>query len=189
MARPTFTAASIALMALFAFAPAQAAAQGTVIFQSGQPERGYQSAPIIQVITAPPPLRREATPPPRRGKVWEQGHWEWRGNRHQWVRGHWVQARAGYDYRQPQWVQHDGRWEMQRGGWDRGRHDAGNRHDGDRNGYGNGMAPRNGYGNGNGMAPRNDRDGDGVANRNDRDRDGDGVPNRRDNQPDNPRRD
>ena len=45
MARPTFTAASVALMALFAFAPAQAAAQGTVIFQSGQPERGYQSAP------------------------------------------------------------------------------------------------------------------------------------------------
>ena len=33
-----------------------------------------------------------------------------------------------------------------------------------------------------------DRDGDGIANRNDRDRDGDGVPNRRDHQPDNPRR-
>ena len=40
MARHPLTAASLALMAFLAFAPAQAATQGTVIIQSGQPERG-----------------------------------------------------------------------------------------------------------------------------------------------------
>lgn len=173
MARYAFTTASIALMALLSFAPAQAATQGTVIIQSGPSERVYQPAPVrvyqtaptYQVIPAPPPPRYEATPRHRRGKVWEEGHWEWRGNRHQWVKGKWVQARNGYQYRQPQWVERDGHWEMQRGRWAR---------DDDGDGYSN----RN----------DRDRDGDGVANRNDRDRDGDGVPNRRDRQPDNSRR-
>lgn len=38
------------------------------------------------------------------------------------------------------------------------------------------------------QARRWDRDGDGIANRNDRDRDGDGVPNNRDRAPNNPNR-
>ncbi|TWG33693.1 YXWGXW repeat-containing protein [Acidovorax delafieldii] len=136
MARHPLTAASLALMAFLAFAPAQAATQGTVIIQSGQPERGYQTAPTYQVIPAPPPPRNEAMPRPRRGQVWEEGHWEWRGNRHHWVRGHWVQARNGYQYRQPQWIEREGRWEMQRGGWDRDGDGISNRNDRDRDGDG-----------------------------------------------------
>ena len=166
MTRKIFAASALAVTALLALAPAHSAQPGTVIVQSNQPDRGYQSTQTYQVIPAPPPPRHEAVPRPRRGKVWEEGHWEWRGNRYRWVSGHWVQARHGHQYRQPQWVQRDGHWELQRGRWYR---------DSD----------------GDGIANRydRDRDGDGVSNRNDRDRDGDGVSNRRDSQPDNPRRD
>lgn len=153
-------AAVLALSALLSTAHAQPV-HGTVVIQSGTPERGYQPGyTAYQVIPAPPPPRREAQPRPRRGQVWVQGHWEWRGQRHAWVPGQWIQARKGQHYRQPQWDQRDGRWMMQRGGWD---HDGGG---------------RNGNGNGNGW----NRDGSG------RDRDGDGVPNRYDSRPDNPRR-
>lgn len=141
MIRKTLTAVSLATLALAAFAPAHAATPGTVIVQRDA-DPGYQHAQVYQVIPAPPPPRHEATPRPRRGQVWEEGHWEWRGNRYQWVRGHWVKARAGYQYRQPHWVERDGRWEYRRGGWDR---------DGD------GIANRN----------DRDRDGDGVPNRRD----------------------
>ncbi|MDD2713617.1 MAG: YXWGXW repeat-containing protein [Simplicispira sp.] len=156
------TAAVLALSAVLSMAHAQPV-QGTVIIQSGTPERMYPPAyTAYQVIPAPPPLRHEAQPRPRRGHVWVQGHWEWRGQRHAWVPGQWIQARPGQHYRQPQWDQRDGRWMMQRGGWD---------HDGrGRSGNGNG--------NGNGW----NREGSG------RDRDGDGVPNRYDSRPDNPRR-
>jgi hypothetical protein len=135
MTRKTFTAASIALMALWTLPQAHAATQGTVIVQSGQPERSYH-ATQYQVRPAPPPPRHEAVPRPRRGQVWEEGHWEWRGNRYQWVRGHWVQARAGHQYRQPHWVEREGRWEFQRGGWDRDGDGVSNRHDRDRDGDG-----------------------------------------------------
>lgn len=135
MIRNTLTAASIAMVALFALAPAQAATQGTVIIQSGS-DRGYQTGPTYQVIPAPPPVRYEAVPRARRGQVWEEGHWEWRGNRHRWVKGHWVQARNGYQYRQPQWMERDGRWELRRGGWDQDRDGIANRNDRDRDGDG-----------------------------------------------------
>lgn len=134
--RPTtLTAASIALVTLLSFAPAHAATPGTVIVPSGHP--GYQvTQTAYEVIPAPPPPRREAVPRARRGQVWEEGHWEWRGNRYQWVRGHWVQARAGHQYRQPHWVERDGRWEFQRGGWDRDGDGISNRNDRDRDGDG-----------------------------------------------------
>jgi hypothetical protein len=155
MFRASLTAAGLALATLMgASAPAHAQQYGTVIVQSGSP--GY-------VIPAPPPPRREATPRARRGEVWVPGYWDWRGNRHVWVRGHFEKVRPGYRYRTPQWEQRDGRWEINRGGWDRDGDGVPNRYD-------------------------RDRDGDGVSNRNDRDRDGDGVSNRRDSNPDNPRR-
>lgn len=141
MTRYPITTASIALAALLALAPVQAAIQGTVIIESNPSERGYNTGPIYQVIPAPPPLRYEAVPPNRRGKVWQEGHWEWRGNRHHWTKGHWVKARDGYQYRQPQWIEREGRWELRRGDWDR-----------------DGIANRN----------DRDRDGDGVRNRMDR---------------------
>ena len=79
------------------------------------------AAVLVQV--APPPLRHEVTPPPRRGYVWVGGHWEWRNGRHQWVRGSWLRERHGYRYNQPAWVERDGRWFMNRGGWRRGDRD------------------------------------------------------------------
>jgi hypothetical protein len=80
-------------------------------------------ADTIVVQTAPPPLRAERTPPPRRGYVWAPGHWEWHHNRHVWVGGQWFRERHGYTYANPNWVERDGHWVMERGGWTRGGHD------------------------------------------------------------------
>lgn len=110
-------AAILATLAMGAFTPVAVAQPHTVVIQSGQ------------VIPAPPPPRREAVPRPRRGQVWEEGHWDWRGGRHVWVAGHWVKARPGYAYRQPTWQERDGRWEMSRGGWDRDGDGVPNRRD------------------------------------------------------------
>ena len=132
MAHPRYalSAASLALWVLCAVAPVQAAPQATVIIQSGAPDHAYRPGqPRYQVIPAPPPPRREATPRPRRGQVWQAGHWEWRGRSHQWVPGFWVKARPGYQYRQPQWSENNGHWKMQRGGWDRDGDGVPNRHD------------------------------------------------------------
>lgn len=99
----------------------------------------------IYVQQAPPPLRAERVPPPRRGYMWTPGHWDWRGHRHVWVSGTWMRDRPGYRYNQPNWVERDGRWHMERGGWARG--------DRDHDGVPNRMD--------------RDRDGDGVPNRRD----------------------
>lgn len=131
--RQTLTAAAIAIAALASIGSAQAATPGTVVVTG---DRGFQPVQGYQVIPAPPPPRHEPVPRARRGQVWEEGHWEWRGNRYHWVRGHWVQARAGYHYRQPHWVERDGRWVFQRGGWDRDGDGIVNRHDRDRDGDG-----------------------------------------------------
>jgi len=131
--RHTLTAASLALATLLPFAAAHAAQPGIVVVPS---DRGIHQTQAYQVIPAPPPPRHEPVPRARRGQVWEEGHWEWRGNRYQWVRGHWVQARAGYQYRQPHWAERNGRWEFQRGGWDRDGDGVVNRHDRDRDGDG-----------------------------------------------------
>jgi hypothetical protein len=104
-------------LALGSFAPVAMAQPTTVVVQSGR------------VIPAPPPPRHEVAPSPRRGQVWEEGHWDWRGGRHVWVAGHWVKARPGYAYRQPTWQERDGRWEMRRGGWDRDGDGVANRDD------------------------------------------------------------
>ena len=78
----------------------------------------------IVVRIAPPPLRAEVAPQPRRGYLWVAGHWEWKNRKHQWVRGHWIRERRGYLYNQPNWVERDGRWYMERGGWRRGDRDG-----------------------------------------------------------------
>jgi hypothetical protein len=101
------------------------------------------AADVIVVREAPPAVRAERVPAPRRGYTWINGHWEWRNNHHVWVRGTWVRNRQGYTYNQPTWVERDGRWEMQRGAWRRG--------DRDRDGVPNRVD--------------RDRDGDGVPNR------------------------
>ena len=75
------------------------------------------TAKVIYVEVAPPAVREEAMPAPRRGHVWAPGHWGWRGHRHVWVSGHWVRARPGYRYYAPSWREHRGRWALERGRW------------------------------------------------------------------------
>ena len=143
MVRTTTLAAAGSLVALLSLAgAAHAATNATVVIQAGTPHYSAPPAYAVQ-YHAPPPPRYERVPPPRRGMVWSQGHWEWRGHRHVWMAGYWVKARPGYHNREPRWVEHDGRWAMQRGGWDRDRDGVANRYD-------------------------RDRDGDGVPNRRDR---------------------
>ncbi len=82
------------------------------------------AAAEIIVRVAPPAPRAETPPAPRRGYVWNAGHWEWKNRHHQWVAGHWVRERRGYHYVQPNWVERDGRWHMERGNWRRGDRDG-----------------------------------------------------------------
>lgn len=105
----SFLTAAAALALASSMGTAQAQTHGTVVIQSG--------GPSYQVIPAPPPPRAYAHPRARRGQVWVDGHWEWRGNRHRWVEGYWVKARPGYAYRQPQWVERNGRWHFEDGRW------------------------------------------------------------------------
>ncbi len=122
------TSAAATLLSLAAMGSAQAVTNATVVIQAGTPSYG---APVVVApqYRVPPPPRYEAVPRPRRGMVWEAGHWEWRGHRHAWVPGHWIKARPGYAYRQPQWNQRGDRWVMDRGGWDRDGDGVPNRHD------------------------------------------------------------
>ncbi len=134
------------------------------------------------VRIAPPEPRYERIPRLRAGHVWEPGHWEWRGNRHEWMSGVWIAERPGYVYTPHNWYQRDGRWYLEQGRWNRGDHRGdrrysyhdGRRRDSDRDGVPDRYD--------------RDRDNDGVPNHYDRDRDGDGVPNEYDRRPDNPRR-
>ena len=78
----------------------------------------------VTVQFAPPPLRREATPLPRQGYVWVDGHWDWKHSHHQWVSGTWIKARHGYHYNQPTWQERNGRWHLESGNWSRGDRDG-----------------------------------------------------------------
>lgn len=80
----------------------------------------------VVVDVAPPELRNEAVPAPRRGYVWSPGYWNWNGSRHrhQWVAGSWMRGRPGYVYAAPTWVDRGGRWEHRRGAWSRGDRDG-----------------------------------------------------------------
>lgn len=113
----------------------------------------------INVQFGPPPLRIEYAPAPRHGQIWAPGHWEWNGRAYIWSTGIWMQARPGYSYIQPAWVQRGNRWEMHRGGWERGGADRGGH--GREQGHGHGRFS---------------------------DRDRDGVPDRYDARPNNPYR-
>lgn len=73
----------------------------------------------IYATTAPPPLRTERMPPPRRGYVWAPGYWNWAHNRYVWQAGHWERARRGYHYAPPRWTPEGKRWRYYGGGWRR----------------------------------------------------------------------
>lgn len=93
-----------------------------VLMASAGVASNYAVADVL-VRIAPPPLRAEMVPPPRRGQIWAPGHWEWNRQRHIWINGSWLRDRPGYSYRGPTWVQRDGRWAMQGGRWARGSRD------------------------------------------------------------------
>ena len=73
----------------------------------------------VYVEVAPPAPRVEVMPAPRYGYTWAPGYWDWRGNRHFWVAGHWERDRPGYAFVPHRWVERDGRWYMERHGWER----------------------------------------------------------------------
>lgn len=124
------------------------------------PVQAQTRTEVIIVKKAPPAPRHEVIPAARRGFEWVPGYWNWTGHRYTWVKGHYEKVRPGYIYQRAEWRRDRNGWYLEQGGW---------RH-GDR------------------VAPRRDRDGDGVPNRVDRDRDNDGVPNRADARPNNPNR-
>lgn len=81
-------------------------------------------AATIYLSIAPPELRHEVVPAPRRGYVWSPGYWNAKGSRHVWQRGHWERNRVGYYRSAPTWTQRDNRWELQRGRWNKGDRDG-----------------------------------------------------------------
>ncbi|PWW44363.1 YXWGXW repeat-containing protein [Melaminivora alkalimesophila] len=118
MARTSpLAAAAAALTLMLAAGASQAATNATVVIQTG-PGHPQAAVHVARHMPPPPPPRYERVPSPRRGMVWSQGHWEWRGHRYAWVPGRWVQARHGAHYRQPRWEQRGGRWHFASGGWD-----------------------------------------------------------------------
>jgi len=73
----------------------------------------------IYANIAPPPLRAEVVPAPRRGYVWVPGAWAWGHSRYNWQRGHWVRERRGYHYNPSRWERDGNRWRYYDGRWDR----------------------------------------------------------------------
>ena len=126
MIRTSLIAVSLSTAAL-AFTAGTANAGPSVSVQIGS---SYPSVAVMPVQDGPPPPPRyERVPAPRRGMIWSQGHWEWRGHRHVWVPGNWVRVRSGYSYHQPAWVQRGNQWHYAQGGWDRDRDGIPNRYD------------------------------------------------------------
>lgn len=120
----TFSAACAALTLTLGLAAgtAQAGPHATVVINAG--------AQPAYVVPPPPPPRYERAPAARRGMVWSQGHWEWRGRRHVWVPGQWVRVRHGHHYVQPRWhQQRNGHWTYAGGRWDRDGDGVPNRYD------------------------------------------------------------
>lgn len=109
MKRILCNAAAIIVLSTAAFIPTQAVAQV-----------GFS----IVIGNAPPPVRYEVVPAPRRGYEWAPGYWNWNGRKHAWAGGHWERVRSGQHYQRPEWRQSNNGWQLNRGGWQRGeRHD------------------------------------------------------------------
>ncbi|NMM36306.1 MAG: hypothetical protein HHJ09_02175 [Glaciimonas sp.] len=122
MKRILCNAAAIVALSTAAFIPMQAVAQVGI---------------NIVIGNAPPPVRYEVVPAPRRGYEWAPGYWNWNGRKHIWARGHWERVRAGQYYQRPEWQQDNDGWRLNRGGWQRGeRRD--NRNENENRGKGHG---------------------------------------------------
>ena len=131
MIRTPLIAASLAALTFAAssgIAHAQSA-PNNIYVQAHVPARMAPGALLAVQYQAPPAPRYERVPAPRRGMVWSEGHWEWRGHRHVWIPGTWVRVRQGYQYHQPGWAERNGQWYFNNGGWDRDGDGVPNRHD------------------------------------------------------------
>lgn len=84
---------------------------------AGAPHHQARHAQRMHHPSPPPPRHERASSAPRRGMVWSQGYWQWRGQRYAWVPGHWQAVRQGQHYRQPRWEQRAGQWHFTSGGW------------------------------------------------------------------------
>ena len=73
----------------------------------------------IEVGAAPPPPRKEATPPAREGYTWIPGYWDYRDRGYAWEDGHFEASRPGYVYVAPRFEEREGHWRMFAGGWDK----------------------------------------------------------------------
>lgn len=89
---------------------------GAVSFHATPAQAGVHVG--IYANVAPPPLRAEPVPPPRRGYVWVPGYWAWGHSRYNWQRGHWVRERRGYHYTPARWERDGNRWRYYDGRWD-----------------------------------------------------------------------
>lgn len=76
-----------------------------------------RGAVVVYATSAPPPLRVERIPPPRRGYVWIGGSWEWSHGRYRWAPGYWTHVRPGYHYAPARWVHGRNGWYRERGHW------------------------------------------------------------------------
>jgi hypothetical protein len=101
MLKPLLATAMLALSSA-AFIPSIASAQVGV---------------SIVIGNAPPPLRFESVPAPRRGYVWAPGYWNWDGHRHVWYGGRWEPERIGSSWRPAEWVRDGGGWRLMPAGW------------------------------------------------------------------------
>jgi WXXGXW repeat (2 copies) len=77
----------------------------------------------IFLNNAPPALRYEAVPSPRRGYTWAPGYWDSNRSHHAWRSGSWQRNRSGHYYVEPRWTQRDNGWQLERGRWNRGYRD------------------------------------------------------------------
>ncbi len=73
---------------------------------------------------APPPVRYELVPAPRRGYIWAPGYWDAKRNKHAWKKGHWERERSGHYYLEPRWIERNNGWALERGRWNPGDRDG-----------------------------------------------------------------
>ena len=88
-----------------------------------------QSTPALAEVqiffnNAPPALRHELIPAPRRGYIWAPGYWDANRGKHTWRKGHWERERVGYHFVQPRWVERNNGWALERSRWNRGDRDG-----------------------------------------------------------------
>ena len=98
---------------LFAALPALAAVAAGLAL----PTTAEAQSITLRFGPPPPPPYARPVPPPRRGRVWVEGHYRWNGRRYVWEEGHWVRVRRGREYAQPRWDQDGDRWRYHPGRW------------------------------------------------------------------------